>query len=424
MKLQMLGCSHHTVPLEVRESLAFSDEQCLAALAMLRSRFPESECVVLSTCNRVELYTASMQEERCPQRQQLVEFLAEFHQLGLQTIDSHLSERLGEAAVRHLFMVACSLDSMVLGEAQILAQVKQAYELARVSDCAGPMINALFQTAIRVAKRVASETSIHQRRVSIPSVAVSDFAAQIFEQFDDKSVLLIGAGEMGEETLRQLKERGARDLTVVNRNPDRAERLAASVGGQVLPWERMPDALARADLVIGTTGSEEPILTAASFLPIHQQRQQQPLFMLDLAVPRDFEPAIGDFQGVYLYSIDDLREACDANRRARQKEWPQAERIIQSETACFLAELNHRATGPTIQRLRRQAEQLKTDELRRLWNKLDGVDPRAQLEIEQSFDRLVNKLLHPPLECLRGEAGQGSHRGLLDALTRLFQLKD
>ncbi len=424
MKLQMLGCSHHTVPLEVRESLAFSEEQCRMALAILRQRFPECESVVLSTCNRVELYTASMQEARCPERQQLVDFLAEFHDLDPQAIGSQLAERVGEDAVRHLFMVAASLDSMVLGEAQILAQVKQAYELARVRDCAGPLINALFQAAIRVAKRVAHETSIHERRVSIPSVAVSDFAAQIFEHFDDKAVLLIGAGEMGEETLRQLKERGARDLTVVNRNPSRAERLAASVGGRVLAWERMEDVLATADLVIGTTGSEEPILTATGFLPIHQRRRQRPLFMLDLAVPRDFESAIGDLPGVYLYSIDDLRQACEANRRARQKEWPQAERIIQSETVCFLAELNHRATGPTIRRLRRQAEQLKEDEIRRLWNKLDGLDERSRLEIEQSFGRLVNKLLHPPLECLRDEAGRGSHRGLLDALTRLFQLKD
>jgi glutamyl-tRNA reductase len=424
MKLQMLGCSHHGTPLEVRELLAFSEDQCQTALAELRQRFPECESVLISTCNRVELYTASSNAGGCPTTLQLVDFLAGFHRLDPEQICRVLSERSGEDAVRHLFMVASSLDSMVVGEAQILSQVKQAYALARTGDSAGPLINAFFQAALRVAKRIATETSIHERRVSIPSVAVADFAAQIFERFDDKSVLVIGAGEMGEETLRYLKDKGARDIALVNRNRQRAERLAASVGGRVLPWEQLYPALVAADLVIGTTGSDEPILTAAQYEPIHVQRQQRPLFMLDLAVPRDFEAAIGDFLGVYLYSIDDLKRACEANRRAREKEWPKAERIIQAETARFLADLNHRATGPTIKRLRQQADRLKVEEMQRLLNKLGTIDERSRLEIEQSFDRLVNKLLHPPLERLRDEAERGSHHGLLDALTRLFQLKD
>jgi glutamyl-tRNA reductase len=424
MKLQMVGCSHHTSPLVVRESLAFSVEQIGAALGRLSQEFPDSESVLISTCNRVEVYTASDIDAGCPTHHDLVTFLADFHELSPMDVSDVLVERTGEDVVRHLFMVASSLDSMVVGEAQILAQVKQAYELARSAGTAGPLTNAVFQAAIRVAKRVASETAINQRRVSIPSVAVADFAAQIFERFDDKRVLVIGAGEMGEETLRYLRDEGARDITVCNRHTERAIDLARRVGGRAMPWEQFHAAVVAADLVIGTTGSNEPVLTSADFHSIHQQRQQRPIFMLDLAVPRDFDPAIGDFLGVYLYSIDDLKQACEANRREREKEWPKAERIIEADTARFMAELNHRATGPTIKRLRDRADQLGQEELQRLLNKLGAVDERTRNEIARSFDRLINKLLHPPLESLRDEARSGSTHGLLDALIRLFQLKD
>jgi glutamyl-tRNA reductase len=394
------------------------------ALRELRTRFPGSESVLVSTCNRVEVYTAADVDEACPSYHDVVGFLADFHGLEPLEIFEAIFERTGEDAIRHLFTVASSLDSMVVGEAQILSQVKQAYELARACDSAGPLTNAVFQAALRVAKRVANETAINQRRVSIPSIAVADFAAQIFERFDDKRVLVIGAGEMGEETLRYLIDEGARDIRVVNRSPERAEQLAGRLGGRPCPWGQLLELLVEADLVIGTTGSPEPVVTLQAFQPVHARRRQRPLFLLDLAVPRDFDPAIGDLLGVYLYSIDDLRQACEANRRAREKEWPKAERIIETETARFMAELNHRATGPTIQRLRQQAEQLKEEELKRLLNKLGDVDDRLRGELGRAFDRLVNKLLHPPLESLRDEAQRGSSYGLLEALKRLFQLKD
>ncbi|MBC8871126.1 MAG: glutamyl-tRNA reductase [Planctomycetes bacterium] len=424
MKLQMVGCSHHNASVEVRERLAFSPEQALAALAQLRTQFPDTESVLISTCNRVEVYTAAEAPATCPTRHQVVDFLAEFHGLEPGEVLDALLERSGEHAIRHLFTVASSLDSMVVGEAQILGQVKQAYEMAREADNAGPLTNAAFQTALRVAKCVASETTINERRVSIPSVAVADFASQIFERFDDKKVLIIGAGEMGEETLRYLMDEGVREITVANRSLERAHSLAARVGGVPRPWEDLSDAMVEADLVISTTGASEPVVTSSEFQQIHHSRNQRPLFVLDLAVPRDFEPAVGDFLGVYLYSIDDLEKACEANRRARQKEWPKAERIIEAETARFMADLHHRATGPTIRRLKAQADQLKEDELTRLYNKLGELDERARAEVERSFDRLINKLLHPPLESLRDEAQSGSPHGLLDALKRLFQLKD
>lgn len=424
MKLQMVGCSHHSSGVAIREKLAFSKEQAREALAKLRERYPESEAVLLSTCNRVELYLASLQPDHCPTHHDLVQFLADFHGVDAEGVFNELFEHTGEDFVRHLFTVAASLDSMVIGEAQILVQVKQAYELATTAESTGPLTNAAFQAALRVAKRVTNETAIQQKRVSIPSVAVADYAKEFFERFDDKTVLVIGAGEMAEETLRYLIDEGVREVRIVNRNLTRAEELASRMIGRALPWSELHAQLVVADLVVSATGASEAIVTAEMFKEIVQQRFQRPLLILDLAMPRDIEPAVGDFTGVYLCSIDDLTKVCERNKKEREKEWPKAERIIEEETARFMADLNHRATAPTIRRLRARADEIKADELERLLNKLGSVDAGAKSEITKAFDRLVNKLLHPPLESLRDEAQNGTPYGLLEALKRLFQLKE
>jgi glutamyl-tRNA reductase len=424
MKVQMVGCSHHHSSVAVRERLAFSPDQCGAALDGLRQRFPQAEAVLLSTCNRVEIYTAAEEAGASPSHEEVVQFVADFHKLPVYEIFSDLFERTGEDAVRHLFTVAASLDSMVVGEPQILAQVKAAYELAKDRQSTGPLTHGIFQAATRVAKRVATETSLHQRRVSIPSVAVGDFAVQIFERFDDKNILVMGAGEMAEETLRYLQDDGAHDVTVINRRLERAQQVAERWRAQAEPWEELPRLLARADLVICATGADEPVLTLAMYKQIEASRFQRPLFMLDLSLPRNIEAAVGDRLGVYLYSIDDLQAACERNRRQRDRELPAAIHIVEQETSRFMAELHHRATAPIIKRLREGWQQPKEDELRRLFNKLPELDGKAREEIEQAFDRLVNKLLHPPLESLRSEAEKGPPHGLLEALKRLFQLKD
>ncbi len=424
MKVQMIGCSHHHSSVAVRERLAFGPAQVGEALDRLRAQFPLSEAVLLSTCNRVEIYTAAESPDASPTHEQVAQFMADFHGLPIYEIFDDLFERTGEDAVRHLFMVAASLDSMVVGEPQILSQVKQAYETAKHRQSTGPLTHGIFQTAVRVAKRVTSETTLHQRRVSIPSVAVGDFAAQIFEQFDDKAVLVIGAGEMAEETLRYLQNEGAHDVTVVNRNLPRAEQLAAQWQGRAAAWEKLPEELVRADLVISTTGAGEPIVTLAAYKKIEAARYQRPIFILDLAIPRDFDPAIGDRLGVYLYSIDDLQAACQKNRLARDRELPGAIHIVEEETMRFMVDLHHRTTAPIIKRLKDGWQQPKEDELRRLFNKLPELDDKTRAEITQSFERLINKLLHPPLESLRSESQQGPPHGLLEALKRLFQLKD
>lgn len=422
--LRLVGCSHHTAPVELRERLAFTRDQVPHALEQLREAFPESEAVLLSTCNRVEIYTGAPDNpSRAPSDRDLVNFLAKFHGLAASEIEGELFHRHREHAVKHLFRVAASLDSMVMGEAQILSQVKEAYQLACDGEHTGPLTHAAFQGAIRVARKVTNETSIHRRRVSIPSVAVSDFASQIFERFDDKQVLVIGAGEMGGETLRYLKDVGARHITIVNRNLERATELAKETGGRIAPWDQLLDRLIEADLVVSTTGATQPVITYQDFLKVEAARQQRTLFVLDLAVPRDFDAAIGERLGVYLYSVDDLQKVCEVNQKEREREWPKAEKIIETEASQFLAEWNRRVTGPAIRQLRENTNKVKQQELDRLLNKLSTLSDSEQREVEVAFDRLVNKLLHPPMESLRDEAQEGGSDRLLDALKRLFQLK-
>jgi len=330
-----------------------------------------------------------------------------------------------EAVVRHLFRVAASLDSMVLGEAQILSQVKQAYELACEIGSTGPVMHGFFQAALRVARRVAGETPLHRHRVSIPSVAIADFATRIFERFEGKQILVIGAGEMAQETLQYLHDAGARNPTVLNRDLARAEALAAEWKGKAAPWQRLADQLVAADLVVSTTGADRPVVTLDDFRQhVVPRRHQRPLFILDLAMPRDFDPAIRDELGVYLYGIDDLTEACERNRAARAAALPLAERIIDAESRAFIADARHRASGPVIARFRAELASAQAAELERLFARLPELDDRSRAEIRRFAERLVNKMLHPPLESLRDESRHGSPHGLLEALQRLFQLKD
>ncbi len=423
MKIQVFGCSHHTAPVCVREQLAFGPTEVEVALTKLRCEFPTVEAVLLSTCNRVELYSAALPSD-APTCSQWVDFLARFHGMDSLRLRTHLYAHEDRAALRHLFLVASSLDSMVVGEPQILAQVKQAYQAAAQQQAAGPLIHAMFQAALKTARRVAHETALHQHRVSVPSVAVADFVPRVFERLDDKQILVIGAGEMAEETLKYLGAKGAVNITVVNRHVKRAEALAERWQGQVMPWERLAEALAAANLVISATGSPTTLVSLSQFLCIKPARREGPLLILDLAVPRDFDSTIGEQPGVYLFSIDDIESACDQNQQARDSELPLALQIVDEESECFFAELRHRAVVPTIRRLHQGWQLPKDAELERLFVKLPQLSDRARNEIRQAFDRLVGKLLHPPFESLRAESRNGAPIALLDAVDTLFQLKD
>jgi glutamyl-tRNA reductase len=435
MKLHMIGCSHHRTPLHLRQQLAFTPEQIRQALCAIKERFPGTEAVLLSTCNRVELYAAGQEAGALPEAGFLREFLLDFHHLSPGEFQSHLADFSDAQAVEHLFTVASSLDSLVVGESQILSQVKQAYEMSNAVDMAGPIVHAAFQHANHVAKRVGNETEIHSKRISVPSVAISEIATEFFERLDDKSILIIGTGEMGEETLRYLQAAGAKQVSLINRSKERAEELRSkihddyhgSMSIDILTWEQLGDAVKEADLVISTTSSTEPIMTLENYKSIFARRKKMGTqLILDLAVPRDFDELIGDLPQVYLYSVDDLQAVCDRNLDFRRKQWPLAQRIIHEETEKFLANIQHRRTGHTIQALRDQAHSIKEAELERLRNRLSNYSIGNEVvdEIAQAMERLVNKILHPPLQSLREEVASDDHASLLKALKRLFKIQD
>ena len=426
MNLQVIYCNHQTSSLDVRERLAFTgDEQLAAAYSQLREVFPGSEAVVLSTCNRVELYTAQENDGAAPTQEELAGFLSSFHGVPLEDFLGDLLLQSGPDAVGHLFRVCSSVDSMVLGEPQIVSQVKQAYRLAEQNAACGPLTNALFQGAIRVSKRVRSETRLSEGRVSIASVAVGDFARGIFDRFDDKTVLVIGAGEMAEETLQYLKADGVREVLVVNRSLDRAEALAQKWGGRGYGMDQLGERLARADVVVAATGSDRPIVDLEMFTRARSGRGDRPVFVLDLGAPRDVDPAVaGVDENVFLYDVDDLQETCQRNRSQRSGEIEQALAIIDEESDRFMQDVYHRATGPIVKRLREQWSEVSRAELERLRGKLSHLHDDDMNQIEQSLSRIVNKLLHPPLEALKDEARDGTPHGLLEALRRLFHIRD
>jgi glutamyl-tRNA reductase len=420
MNLQLIGCSHHHSSVGVREKLAFTEQQVKTLLGSFYDRHPQSEAVLLSTCNRTEFYVASKQLELLPSRLELIGLLIEHRDIDPRAIEAELFVHRDRQAVRHLFSVAASLDSMVIGETQILAQVRKAYQLATELRRSVPITHQVFQSAIRVARRVANDTGLHSARLSVPSVAVGVYAKQIFERLDNKQILVIGAGAMAKETLRYLISEGGRKFTIVNRTLDHAERLANQFGGVAVSWDLLKPLLVDADLIVSTTGATETVVTGEMFDQIEKARCQKPLLILDLAVPRDIDSAIGNRLNVYLYTLDDLQLECERNRQTRQSHFQQAKMILDEETDRFFTDLGQRASGGTIWQLKQQADQAKVAELQRLFNRAN-LDERQQAEVEQAFNRLVNKILHPPLQSLREEE---SHQGLVDALKRLFQLKD
>jgi len=431
MKLCMFGLSHQTVPIEIREQFSFGTDAIIDFLQNWNQKFGAFETVLVSTCNRTELYVASAEGE-LPENDQILRFLLDQQQGKNETAgsDSPVPKEItryfrileDQDVVSHLFSVISSLESMVLGEPQILSQIKQAYQLAADNGTTGPITHSVFQSALKTAKRIAAETEIFHHRVSIPSVAVVDFALQLFEQLTTKKIMVLGAGEMAEETLKYLTDYGAKSITVINRSPERAQKLADAWHGAVVPWENRIDVLAQADVVIAATGAAEPVITLNDYRSIAGKRQNRPLFMLDICVPRNIEAAIGRLPNVYLYSIDDLAKVCQKNRERRDQEIPKAQKIIAQETERFLQEIRRRDTTDIIRQLRDGWNQIKENEEYRLFNRIPDCDPKTKEEIRYAFDRLVNKLLHPPMESLRDVSQTGGSGKFLEAVKRMFRL--
>jgi glutamyl-tRNA reductase len=424
MMLTVIGCSYRNAPVAVREHLAFHAAALGPALDDLNTRYG-CEAVVVSTCNRVELYLDRPEEAApLPDAGLIAEFLSEYHRVPAEEIARHLYEHRAGEAVRHLFRVAASLDSLIVGEGQIAGQVKRAYELATERATVGPLLHALFQHAHHVAKRVRTDTGIARGHVSVSSAAV-DYVRQVFDRFDDKRILVIGAGKMGGLTLRHLRDLKPRHILVTNRSPEKAQAVAAGCGGEAVPWEALDDALAKADIVLSTTGAAEPIVTLERYRPIAARRKGGTLVVLDIAVPRDFDARIHDGDRTCLFNIDDLNRIRAQTLRARQKHLAPAEDIVARETQKFLKEWARRRHGPVIARLTQEVEGKRQAIVRQLFDRLDGRLTEAdRAEIEGAFRLFQSKLLHGPISALAEEPHEAAGHTLLEALRKLFRLPE
>jgi glutamyl-tRNA reductase len=419
MNLLLVGCSHRTAPVAIRERLTVPEPRIAAILADLQSRFG-GEALVLSTCNRLEVY---LSRDAASDPAELVAFLAEWHGVAADTIRAHIYDRTAADAVRHLFRVAAGLDSLIVGEGQIGGQVKRAYELAAQSAAIGPLLNGLFQRARATAKRVRKETGVSQGHASVSSVAV-DYVRQVFAHFRDKTVLVIGAGKMGGLTLKHLKSLSPHRILVTNRSPEKATEVAAGCSGESVPWDKLDDVLARADIVLSTTGAPEPIVTRKRFAGVLAKRSGGPMVILDIAVPRDFDPAIHDGDRVCLFNIDDLQRIREQVLAERLKHVGAAEAIVEQETNRFVGEWARRRNGPIIAQLTQDFDRKRRAILDQLLAKLNGRLTDADRQtIEGAFRLLQNQILHGPISAI-GEASQeGGSSALLDALRQLFRLR-
>jgi glutamyl-tRNA reductase len=424
--LVAVGCSYRNTPVEVRERLAFDGDRLDRALDELRVRY-DSEAVILSTCNRVELYLARPGATVAPDADLIAEFLAEMHGLPADQVRPHLYEQRNADAVRHLLRVAASLDSLIIGEGQIAGQVRQAYEAAQAREAVGPLLNHLFQHAARVAKRVRTDTGIARGKVSVSSAAV-DYVREVFSHFGDKTILVIGAGKMGELTLKHLRQLRPKRILVTNRSAEKAEAVAQGCGGAAVPWNDLDGALARADIVLSTTGAPQPIVTAERWGRVLAQRKKGSVVILDIAVPRDFDPRIHDGDRTWLFNIDDLKRIRDATLQERLRHVAPAEAIVEVETQRFVKDWARRRISPVIERLVQECDAKRRAIVQHLMEKLNGKLSEAERKyVEKAFQRLQNQLLDGPISALTEEMLQEeTPRGhtLLEAWRKLFRLHE
>jgi glutamyl-tRNA reductase len=426
VKLLTLGVDHRRAPAGVREALAFEGNRRDEGLDALAKAFPGGEFVVLSTCNRVEVYAAGA-ALAIPTTGALIDFLAHFHDQAADSFAAHLVDHHDARAVAHLFKVASSLESLVLGEGQILGQVRDAYKAAVARKAVGPILHAVFDHALRVGKLVRERTGMDKGKLSVASVAV-DVARDVFDTFVDKTVLVIGAGKMGDLTLQHLVALRPRSILVTNRNPDRAEAAAARWGGKAIPFERLEPALVEADVVVSTTAADRPIVDLSTYARVQKARKNRLALILDIAIPRDFDAAIGDLEQVMLYNVDDLRAQAEQNRLRRQKGIDPALAIIEREVELCLASLRHRThAGAVLRQLGDYADAARLREVEALFARQPDLTQAQRDDIAHAFQRLQNQFLHHPRAALRtaatAEPAEHPHP-LLHAVKALFGLAD
>ena len=421
MYIVVVGLSHKTTPVELRERLHFAESDLEEPLEKLALYTNGGERVILSTCNRVELYGTVPHLAHGSAR--LQQFLSDYHGIPMEALQHHLYSHHTEAALGHLFRVVSSLDSLVVGEPQISAQVKEAFAIAHRANATGPMFNQIFARAFAVAKRVRTETRIGEQAVSVSYAAV-ELAKKIFQDLAAKTVLIIGAGEMSELTAQHLMSQGVRHLLVANRSLERAMDLAGRLQGQGVALAELPTYLHRADIVVSSTGAPHPIIGKADVQGALKLRKNRPMFFIDIAVPRDIDPAVNDLDNVYLYDIDDLRHVVEENLKARQREAALAEVIIRREVDDVMRWFDEQRVVPAVIRLRRKAETIRNQELEKLFAKLGPLSDAERGAIEAMASSIINKLLHTPIARLKQESQSKGGTGYLQALRDLFSLDE
>jgi glutamyl-tRNA reductase len=426
VRLLTLGVDHRSAPATVREALAFDGARCAAGLERLSQAFPGTELVILSTCNRVELYVAGAAEQ-VPEVDALTDALVQFHGVASEVFSGHLVSYHDEGVVGHLFRVAASLESLVLGEGQILGQVRDAYRAASACKTVGPIFHNVFQSALRVGKAVRAQTGMDQGKLSVASVAV-DVAREVFDSFADKTVLVIGAGKMGETTLLHLKGLSPGTILVTNRSAEKAESAAARWGGRAVPFERLGQALIEADLVISTTAANEPVVTLEQYQRVQRARRNRLALILDIAIPRDFDPRIGELDQVMLYHVDDLRAQAEQNRLQRQKGIDPALAIIERETTACYAMLRHQHdAGHILQELGNSYDSIRLGELNRLFATRPHLSDADREAIAHTMMRFQNQVLHHPRAAVRSAVTESHHdhpHPFFDFVRHLFGLGD
>ena len=421
MNLLLLGVSHHTAPVDLRERVDFSKRGIVTALRELARCPSPTESVVLTTCNRSEIYVACEDTGRA--RDDLAGFMSRFHDVPESELAPHLYARTEGDVAQHLFRVAAGLDSLVVGEPQIFGQVKDAYATAAGEQCTGTLLNKLFPWSFAVGKRVRADTGLGEGAVSVSYAAIS-LARKIFGNLKGLSVLVVGAGEMAELTAVHLHSQQVRRITVTSRTLTRASELADRVDGVAVDWSTIDEALLQVDVVVTATGAPTPILTRASIEQVMHARRNRPLFIIDVGLPRDVDPESGDLEQVFLYNIDDLRTIVSQNLARRQEQTSRAEAMVSDATEEFLVWLRSRGAIPTVVALRRRFEAVRQAELERLEPKLSRFPPEARARVEEITRVLVQKLLLTPTERLKSARDAATAARYAEAVTRLFDLDE
>jgi len=422
MQLLLIGISHRTAPVELRERVDFQVRGVAGALRALAERGSAREAVVVSTCNRAELYVAC--DEAAATRQDVVRFVSEYNGVPAAEVAPHIYEVVDLEVARHLFRVAAGLDSLVMGEPQILGQVKDAHTVASDTQTVGPVLNRLFHTSFAVGKRVRSETGVGSGAVSISYAAVA-LARKIFGDLNSRSVAVIGAGEMGKLTALHMKAQSVQHITIVSRTMAHAARTAEAIGGaSAAPWEELDAVLSASDIVITATGAAAPILTKAHIEAVMRPRRNRPLFIIDIAMPRDVEAQAGEIEQVFLYNIDDLQSTVRENMARRASEVSRAESIVRDEVDKFGVWFRSRGVIPTVVALRERFEAIRRAELERLQFKLSTLPPDARARVDEITHLIVEKLLLTPTEQLKSLNDADTVGAYSEALTRLFGLSE